>query len=73
MRANELTDEQVAQYLRLYSCLFQTTVRCLERERNRTETIFVTEVRVKVFLRAYLAAFTRLKVSLIKTRTFIQT
>ena len=27
MRANERTDERVAQYLRLYSCLFQTTVR----------------------------------------------
>ena len=26
MRANERTDERVAQYLRLYSCLFQTTV-----------------------------------------------
>ena len=26
VRANERTDEQVAQYLRLYSCLFQTTV-----------------------------------------------
>ena len=25
-RANERTDERVAQYLRLYSCLFQTTV-----------------------------------------------
>ena len=28
MPANERTDERVAQYLRLYSCLFQTTVRC---------------------------------------------
>ena len=27
VRANELTDEWVAQYLRLYSCLIQTTVR----------------------------------------------
>ena len=27
MRANERTDERVAQYLRLYSCFFQTTVR----------------------------------------------
>ena len=26
VRANEQTDEQVTQYLRLYSCLFQTTV-----------------------------------------------
>ena len=26
MRANERTDERVAQYLRLYSCLFQTIV-----------------------------------------------
>ena len=26
MRANERTDERVAQYFRLYSCLFQTTV-----------------------------------------------
>ena len=26
MRANERTDERVALYLRLYSCLFQTTV-----------------------------------------------
>ena len=26
MRANERTDERVTQYLRLYSCLFQTTV-----------------------------------------------
>ena len=26
VRANERTDERVAQYLRLYSCLFQTTV-----------------------------------------------
>ena len=26
MRANERTDERVAQYLHLYSCLFQTTV-----------------------------------------------
>ena len=25
-QANEQTDERVAQYLRLYSCLFQTTV-----------------------------------------------
>ena len=25
---NEQTDERVAQYLRLYSCLFQTTVQC---------------------------------------------
>ena len=28
MRANERTDERVAQYLRLDSCLFQTTVDC---------------------------------------------
>ena len=28
MRANERTDERVAQYLRPYSCLFQTTVSC---------------------------------------------
>ena len=26
MRANERTDERVAQYLRLHSCLFQTTL-----------------------------------------------
>ena len=26
MQGNEQTDKQVAQYLRLYSCLFQTTV-----------------------------------------------
>ena len=26
LRANKRTDERVAQYLRLYSCLFQTTV-----------------------------------------------
>ena len=26
VQVNERTDEQVAQYLRLYSCLFQTTV-----------------------------------------------
>ena len=32
MRANERTDERVAQYLRLDSCLFQTTVR---RRRRR--------------------------------------
>ena len=30
MRANERTDERVAQYSRLYSCLFQTTVRAPE-------------------------------------------
>ena len=34
MRANERTDERVAQYLRLYSCLFQTTV-----ERQRGEEV----------------------------------
>ena len=29
VRTNERTEERVAQYLRLYACLFQTTVRCL--------------------------------------------
>ena len=32
MRANERTDERVAQYLRLYFCLFQTTVPPSPRE-----------------------------------------
>ena len=35
MRANERTDERVGQYLRLYSCLFQTTVRSRLRARKR--------------------------------------
>ena len=40
MRANERTDERVAQYLLLYSRLFKTTVRCrrhhhLHRLRHR--------------------------------------
>ena len=34
MRVNERTDERVAQYLRLYSCLFQTTV---QREQEEEE------------------------------------
>ena len=34
VRANERTDERVAQYLRLDSCLFQTTVEYLEEEDN---------------------------------------
>ena len=38
MRANERTDERVAQYLRLDSCLFQTTVRWRQnRERGEAE------------------------------------
>ena len=31
VQANERTDERVAQYLRLDSCLFQTIVRCPQR------------------------------------------
>ena len=34
MRANERTDERVAQYFRLYSCLFQTTVDSHEDHRS---------------------------------------
>ena len=43
MRANERTDERVAQYLRLYSCLFQTSV-----ERNADPLIPVTMNNVSV-------------------------
>ena len=38
MRVNELTDERVAQYLCLYSCLFQTTVERLSKSPNNDST-----------------------------------
>ena len=47
MRANEQTDERVAQYLRLDSCLFQTTVhrchrRCHHHRYHHTSTTTAT-------------------------------